>query len=191
MPARLRRQPGREAGMTLVEVLIALVITVIGLLGLVAMQMRSYSLEAESYQRSQALVLLKDMATRIRANPAEYPSSFGDLKGIGAGDPADCGTPDTTSTYDLCQWANLIRGTAEQSGDAYVGAMVKARGCIDNVSETDPITGHMVPVFIVAVAWQGTVPTGDAPAPCGNDQGYPAKTRRVVSMVVRLGDLTS
>lgn len=177
--------------MTLIEVLIALVISVIGLLGLLAMQMRSYSLEAESYQRAQALVLLKDMATRIRANAAQYPSSFADRTGIGAGDPANCGAPDTTATYDLCHWGNLIRGTAEQAGDAYVGAMVNARGCIDNVSEQDPITGHTVPVFIVAVAWQGTVPTADPPSTCGNDAGYPAKTRRIVSMVVRIGDLTS
>jgi hypothetical protein len=41
----------------MLEVLIAIVISVIGILGMIGLQMRTYQAEAESYQRSQALVI--------------------------------------------------------------------------------------------------------------------------------------
>jgi prepilin-type N-terminal cleavage/methylation domain-containing protein len=57
-----------QSGVSLVEVLVAMVIVAIGLLSLVVLHGRLHVLQAESYQRSQALIILNDMASRIQLN---------------------------------------------------------------------------------------------------------------------------
>jgi len=47
-----------QRGISLIEVLISMVIVAVGLLALVVLQGRLQVLQTESYQRSQALVLL-------------------------------------------------------------------------------------------------------------------------------------
>jgi type IV pilus assembly protein PilV len=64
------RNRGRQAGYLMMEVLITMFVLVIGLLGLAGLQARAHQAETESYQRVQALVLLRDMADRINANRA-------------------------------------------------------------------------------------------------------------------------
>jgi type IV pilus assembly protein PilV len=54
-----------QDGTSLVEVLVTMVILSIGLLALVVLHGRLHLLQMESYQRSQALILLNDMASRI------------------------------------------------------------------------------------------------------------------------------
>ncbi len=60
-----------NAGFTLIEVLIAMVILAVGLLGLAALQATSLRNDQSAYNRSQATQLAYDMADRIRANPVE------------------------------------------------------------------------------------------------------------------------
>ncbi|WP_232324480.1 type IV pilus modification PilV family protein, partial [Variovorax sp. WDL1] len=57
-----------QRGATLLEALVTLVIIAFGLLGLVGLQSRLQVSEMEAYQRSQALILLNDMANRIAIN---------------------------------------------------------------------------------------------------------------------------
>lgn len=58
----------RQQGATLIEVLIAMVVLAIGLLGLAGLQSTSIQSNQGSYYRSQATVLANDMADRMRAN---------------------------------------------------------------------------------------------------------------------------
>ena len=51
----------RNSGFTMIEVLVSLLVITFGLLGLAGLQTRMQQAEFESYQRSQALVLLYDM----------------------------------------------------------------------------------------------------------------------------------
>ena len=53
----------------MIEVLVTMVIIAFGLLGMAGLQMRMQTSEMESYQRSQALLLLNDMANRIAVEP--------------------------------------------------------------------------------------------------------------------------
>lgn len=62
-----RRQQG---GITLIEVLVTIVILAFGLLGLAGLQSKLNLGLIESYQRGQAVVLLEDMAERMKALPA-------------------------------------------------------------------------------------------------------------------------
>lgn len=58
----------RNAGFSLIEVLVTILILMVGLLGLAGLQGRAVTSQMEAYQRSQALILMKDMADRINAN---------------------------------------------------------------------------------------------------------------------------
>ena len=55
-------------GFTLIEVLVTMVIIAIGIMGLAGLQMTSLNSQFESYQRTQALLLVEDMSNRLRAN---------------------------------------------------------------------------------------------------------------------------
>lgn len=59
--------PSKSAGFSMIEVLIAVLILAIGLLGVAALQMASLTQGQESYFRSQATALAEDLASRIRA----------------------------------------------------------------------------------------------------------------------------
>lgn len=60
----------RNHGVTLIEVLVTIVILAFGLLGLAGLQSKINIGVIESYQRGQAVVLLNDMAERMKALPA-------------------------------------------------------------------------------------------------------------------------
>lgn len=68
MHLMIARRPHQQ-GVTLIEALITLLILSIGLLGMAAMQVRSLQFNQDAYLRSQANVLLYDMAERCRALP--------------------------------------------------------------------------------------------------------------------------
>jgi type IV pilus assembly protein PilV len=65
-----RRLPRRHArGITMIEVLVTIVILAFGMLGLAGLQNKVNIGMLESYQRSQAVILLNDMAERMKALP--------------------------------------------------------------------------------------------------------------------------
>ncbi len=59
-----------DAGFTLIEILVAMVVLAIGLLGVAAMQARGMTYNHDAYIRSQISVLAYDMADRMRLNSA-------------------------------------------------------------------------------------------------------------------------
>lgn len=66
MNARSRSR--RVAGFTLVEVLIALIVLSIGLLGIAALYVETLRANRSALVRTQAIALASDLADRIRAN---------------------------------------------------------------------------------------------------------------------------
>ena len=57
-----------QGGATLIEVLIALLILMFGLLGLVGVMVQSQRAQLESFQRQQALLIAQDMVARMKVN---------------------------------------------------------------------------------------------------------------------------
>ena len=57
-----------QRGVSMIEVLVTIFILVIALMALGRLQARLQVSEMESYQRAQALILVKDMASRMLAN---------------------------------------------------------------------------------------------------------------------------
>jgi type IV pilus assembly protein PilV len=173
-PAALHRA---QSGALLIEVLVAVLICAFGLLGFAGMQARAVSTDFETLQRSEALVLIEDMVNRMNANRA-HAGDYVTAGLLGNGALQDC-TAMTGAALDLCEWSNLIRGSAEQRGGATIGAMLSARGCI-----TRPATS--TDRYVVSIAWQGIVPTAASSGPCGfGDAAFPTETlRRVASSTV-------
>lgn len=182
----------RQEGVSLIEVLVTILILSIGLLGVAGLQSRMQISEIEAYQRSQALILLNDMANRIAANrnaAANYAAAIGVSSPTGYN--ATCSTSTSTrKDIDLGEWCNALQGAAETSGSSKVGAMIGARGCVESLGSGE---------YLITVAWQGMGPISAPPASvaCGAGQ-YNSGTgsacsndlcRRVVTTIVRVADL--
>ncbi|WP_280366952.1 type IV pilus modification protein PilV [Pseudomonas sp. BN411] len=167
-----------EAGVGLLEVMIALLVLSVGLLGMAAMLVRAHQAEMESYQRAQALVLLDDIAARITANrPGRncYPQ----LSSLGSGSTFSGSGCNAQASADLSAWDSLLKGAAETLDGASVGAMVGARGCITGANES----------YVVTVAWQGLSETAAPANTCGQNQYGNDAQRRVVSRTIRFAKL--
>jgi type IV pilus assembly protein PilV len=179
----------RQAGFLMIEVLVAFFVLVIGLLGLVGLQSRAQQAETESYQRIQALILLRDLADRINANRA-LASSYvtGTSAPLGTGTSKDCSAPATTADQDLCAWSAALLGAVESSGGLQVGAMIGARGCVVDISSISPPSVR----YLVEVVWQGLTPTAIPPSSvaCGSGLYGTETLRRAVTTVIQIGSLS-
>lgn len=173
-----------QTGFSLIEVLVTILILAFGLLGLAGLQARTMNLEMESYQRSQALVILNDMAARLENNAGANGVAYKTGVPLGTGQSVQV-CPDAGAERDKCEWSNLLLGAGESLGGSNVGAMIGARGCIDEIQAPDPTSGNCKPgIYQVTVAWQGINPTAapGAALTCASDLYGDEKLRRVVSL---------
>ncbi|MCY1285412.1 hypothetical protein D3C76_764060 [compost metagenome] len=105
----MRTRPANR-GFTLIEVLIALVILAVGLLGMASLMMSSLQSSQGAYLRSQASLLAFDIVERMRANHAQAISTNDYTlaeNATGSTDP-DCKTsgcnPAQQAQQDLHDW---------------------------------------------------------------------------------------
>lgn len=100
-----------QNGFTLLEIMVAMVIFAVGLLGLAGMQSIAFQNEHSSYSRSQAILLAYEMADRIKANPAGSPAydisantlTVADYTGSAMCTDNDCTITDMVK-YDMGLW---------------------------------------------------------------------------------------
>ena len=185
---QLRHQPLRyqQRGTTLIEVLVTFIIMAIGLLGVAGLQTRLQASEMEAYQRTQALMLVNDMANRMATNRNAAASYVIATTGTGAGVTCPTATA-TTVQKDLKDWCNALQGAAETSGGSNVGAMVGGRGCVEDLGSNQ---------YLITVAWQGLTPIATPPASvaCGAGSYDTANCagdlcRRTVTTLVNIATL--
>lgn len=187
----------RQAGFSLIEVLVAIIIMLVGFMGVAALSMRANQVEFESYQRAQALVLLDDMSQKLRANQdaascyygytAVGPSSGTSYLGTGSSVSGySCVASGAVSvdaaamaTQDVQDWDMQLDGLAVQGG---AGAMIGARGCITNDASG----------VLIQLAWQAKTVTAAPPAGlnCGQGLYGDEKNRRVMARWVKIVNLT-
>lgn len=112
----------KSAGFTMIEMLIALLVLSIGLIGLAALQGRGQQFNHAAYVRTQAVFIAYDIMDRIRSNPRtgtsdklyekELPSDkdcpFEKVK-----DQCDGNTCSASqlAQYDLYNWCTFIQST--------------------------------------------------------------------------------
>lgn len=183
----------RQQGFSLVEVLVALAILSIGLLGLAGLQATSHIAQNEALAKAQALVLAQDMAERIASNRGNAKlgssSSYNSATTYGTGNAdSTCstspGNPAELAAKDLCEWDLALKGATQTIGGNRAAVVSQARGCIS--LQTTPITQ-----FVVSVAWAGNSSLGSVPADRTCGSAAIPEARRVVSMTVPLANLTN
>lgn len=119
-------------GFSLLEVMIAVLVLSVGLLGLAALQSFSLQNNQSANYRTHATNLAYELIDSIRANPEAIPQYVGELDGwtdecedIPEDPPADCtsGTPDVVDC-DIARWQDQLcralpsgRGRIEMSQD--------------------------------------------------------------------------
>jgi type IV pilus assembly protein PilV len=185
----------KQRGAMMIEILITLAITVIGMYGIIEVQSRLQQSEMDSYQRTQALLLLRDISNRIETNRSDVPAYLtADFPGSGfVGVGQTCPVSDgTTASNDLSEWCNALQGASESLSTANVGAMIGGRGCVEEV-----ITGSGL--YMITVTWQGMSPIAAPPANVSCASGLynnPVGSacvedlcRRYVTTVVRVANL--
>jgi len=108
----------RQSGFSMVEVLVALVVLSIGLLGIAALYLNSLQSGRTAIYRTQAINLAADLADRIRMNRtaqasygaafADDPDPVADCDGTGGCSDADLATTDIANWKD--EIANQLPG---------------------------------------------------------------------------------
>ncbi len=118
-----------HTGFTLLEVLVALLVLSVGLLGLASLQTRGLATGHNAYLRSQAVLLTRDIAERIRANnnyvlatkdavTTEYSVSYEREYGNTNCVDNPC-TPTEMARFDVDQWLSALAGTLP-AGDGQI-----------------------------------------------------------------------
>lgn len=119
----MRLMSARSRGLTLIEVLVALLVLSFGLLGLAMMQTAGIRFATDSYSRSQATFFAYDIIERMRVNPTGFANGYYDIGDADAAESAistyagckdsscDCTgsscAPQALAQYDLGQWYSL------------------------------------------------------------------------------------
>ena len=122
---------GKQTGITMIEILVALFVLAVGLLGTASLQVRSVQDTGNSNLRSVATYLATSMSDRIRANRIAMEAGTYDSM-LNAAINADCiGAAGCTATemanHDKQQWLNNITqslsteatGTIARNGDLF------------------------------------------------------------------------
>ncbi|MEQ8494846.1 MAG: type IV pilus modification protein PilV [Gammaproteobacteria bacterium] len=129
----------RQRGMTLVEVLIAIVIFAIGLLGIAALQVAGLRYTKGSQTRAIAAMQAENMIDRMRANEAGVTQGFYRNPGV---ESVDCGsatcTPAELAAWDWNRWMSETRqalGVRRTDGGLNTDTAVNATIYIDSTPE--------------------------------------------------------
>ena len=117
-PRRMQQRPARPHGFTMIEMLVALVVLAVGMLGVASLFGISLHSGSSAIARMQAVNLAADIADRIRANRRAgnaYGGAAADNNCAGAA-PVSC-TPAQMAADDLYRWQRqlsqaILGGTA-------------------------------------------------------------------------------
>lgn len=112
-----------QSGLTMIEILIAIFIMAVGLLGTATLQMRAVQDTGNSNLRSMAIYLANDMADRIRSNQVGREGGFlDDMSGAAAF--AECMnttgcSPEDMANHDKATWLENVQNILPGS-DAWI-----------------------------------------------------------------------
>jgi type IV pilus assembly protein PilV len=119
---KLRNKQRPQAGFSLLEVLITMLIVSFGLLGIAGIVVTSLKNTQGSYARSQASLLANDIIDRMRANRTAAEASPSPYNLALTADPSGTGVV----ADDLTQWRTALRaGIAAGTGSVSVNAATK------------------------------------------------------------------
>jgi len=122
----MKKQASHHRGYSLLEVMIALAVLSIGLLGLASLQVQGMRFNTDSYLRTQATILAYDIIDRMRANTVGSDAGVYCLDVVAPADPcatnsvpsasavntcgdtvSGCASPAELARYDISRWYAL------------------------------------------------------------------------------------
>lgn len=157
-----RFSPRRSHGYSLIELLVAVVVLSMGLLGVGSLQLVSIRSNYEAMQRTEAGQLASNALDRIRANSTQIASYLGTLNGTtvscavdpNSGDPCTCASGDDDTVcqqkmarHDRWEWEQLLNNSK---------SLVNGRVCI--TEQVSSVTN--LALIRVTVAWRGMAERG-------------------------------
>ena len=200
-------------GFSLIEVMIAMFILAVGLLGLAGLQARAMNAEYESYARGKALFLLEDLADRMVTNAVEvkatatantaYNQGNGTgvvtvtptLRTFGTGTTVTCTSAAccTTATADIDGNATVTRSERDLCEwhvalrDSATSA--SAVGAMPSIRGCVFLRDASTREYQLDVVWQGRDAAATAPAGVSCGAGAITTRRNGVSRRLRFADL--
>lgn len=143
----------RQRGVSLVEVMVAIVVFGVGMLGLALLQTKGAQFTKESSSRTNAIIQARSLADVMRANPqalnpADGSSSYYIYDGSVDPDPTACASnpPCNRAKKDLADWVKTLKASTIVAKGAPVGKVSR-----------DTTLG----TFTVTVSWNGLDLNGD------------------------------
>ncbi|GAB3281125.1 type IV pilus modification protein PilV [Parahaliea aestuarii] len=182
----MRPERKGQAGASLLEVAIALLVLGVGLLGLIRLQGLAQQQLYDAAQRSLATRLARDVLARMQDNPGAlaYYASLTPVAAAEAqaGPPAACALspclPNERAAADAAHWRRVLAGLAPvQAGPRADGGLVQGLLCIRQQGAG----------VAVEVAWRGStravVDDGTEPRCGAGSAGMDDDLRRALRMV--------
>lgn len=148
MPLMVSNIRSAQHGSSLIEVMIALLVLAIGLLGFAGMQTQGIATGRQAYLHSTAAFLAEDMVERIRANTAQskaYSMLFTDSGTNNHCDTTDCSAVDLMK-WDQYKWQTRVASllpkgqgkvAASQGANSYVTVTIQLCYTLDTSSAND------------------------------------------------------
>lgn len=134
--------PGETRGFTLLEVLVALVVLSVGMLGIGALYVTSLQSARTAIIRTKAVNFAADLADRIRANRQGLAAYAGTAADSGCSDSTvntttSC-TPAQMAAHDLFLWRQLLNDSRSGLPDAQAAVT---------------FTAGSPPLYVINISW--------------------------------------
>jgi type IV pilus assembly protein PilV len=176
------RNPAKQQGFSLLEVLVAVFVLAVGIVSIAGLQFTAKRSNFEAIQRATATQLAADIVERMRANVSQLPVYNNNGAGtMLSGSPAGTIAPNCSAAactaaelaaYDLWDFHRALVGVTEQSGGTNVGGLSLPRACIDGPAPSG--AGNAVSgTYRVSIVWRGltSLPSAAAVNACGFGAG--------------------
>jgi len=160
-----------QNGFTIIEVLIAILVVSIGLLGMAGLQTAGIQQSHNTYMKTQASMLAYDMTDRMRAN----------LQGVNAGNYNNVNSKTSpVNSEPACISSNSSCSASETAQfDVYHWTNKNAQGSIgDLLTSGYGMVSNNGGVFTITVMWD-EARTGATGTNCGNDPAVDLKCFRL------------
>lgn len=151
---RLSRKSG-VFGFSMIEVLVALLVLSIGLLGLAALQTTGLKLNHQSYERTQAVMQAYDIIDRMRANRSGSNRAInGTYESVAIGS-----TPGSTDCLSVsCNVSQLAEFDIRQWNSTNANLLMDGKGAICRGTFSGDLTGCTIDtnisIFRIAITWK-------------------------------------
>lgn len=184
------KNPQRQRGMSLIEILVALLVFSLGIMSITKLQVSAKLANYDATQRMTATLLANDIIERMRINYNGLSSYVNATLGAGTtttpatscNSAAAICTSAQMATLDLYEWDMALAGASETSSGNKTGGLVSPTGCI--TSSVAGGTGN----YTVAVAYVGSTalsnPTASTCGQTSGKYGTSNEFRRVVVLSV-------